>query len=215
MKKIISSLIFGVFAIVIAAGVVSAASNTPNNAGSLGKTTLDTEVGWIIGSGQFDGEFITAEQQGVVLGLRAQERFVGTLDVTGAQGNQVGVYEALTGSTGGDNNGTWNYDWSVDLSNAKGNAMGKTLADYDLALEQDFTEQSLFAVLGSDPVSLPMPGVCDGATATLCQQSWNPGFGNNDYDPDVEGTYNLRLVLTPETFNGSPIAVTIQVNVSD
>lgn len=189
-------------------------------AGSLGEVTLDTEVSeWNVGSGQFNGEFITAEGQGVVIGLRAQARFEGLLGVTGAQGNRVAVYEA---STGGDNNATWNYDFHVDLSNARGNARGKTLSDYQLALEQDFTEESLFGVLGSDPVLLPMDeepaGVCSADTFdlnNLCQQSWNPGFGNDDFDPDAEGTYTLRLVLTPETFNGQPLAVVIQVNVSD
>lgn len=219
IKKILLSSILGVFAVVFAVGAVALANypTSGSNAGSLGKTTLDTEVGWVIGSGQFDGEFITAESQGVVIGLRAQERFVGPIEVTGAQGDRVGVYEANTGKTGSatDNLGTWNYDWHVDLSDAKGNAKGKTLSDYKLVLEQDFTEESLFGVLGNDPVVLPIPAVCDGATATLCQQSWNPGFGNTDYDPDEVRTYNLRLVLIPETFNGQPLAVSIQVNVTD
>lgn len=97
IKKLISSLIIAVFAMVILVGVVSSGSNTPNNAGSLGKTTVDAEVGWTVGSGQFDGEFITAETQGVVIGLRAQERFVGTIDVIADQGGRVGVYEASIG----------------------------------------------------------------------------------------------------------------------
>jgi hypothetical protein len=194
-----------------------------NAANSLGKTTLDTEVGWLVGSGQIDGEFVTAEVQGVVIGLRAQERFVGPLGVTGTNGNRVGVYEAFTGSTGSieDNLGTWNYDWHVDLAGATGNAEGKTLSDYRLVLEQNFTEQSLFGVFGHDPVELPMGaepnGVCSADTFnpdSLCEQSWNPGFGNDDFDPTVEGTYDLRLVLIPETFSGPQIAVAIQVIVT-
>lgn len=193
-----------------------------NSANSLGKTTLDTEVGWDVGSGQIDGEFITAEVQGMVIGLRAQERFVGPIPVSGESGNRIGVYQASTGDTGGDNNATWNYDWHVDLSNATGNAEGRTLADYRLVLEQDFTTQSLFGTLGSDPVELPLAaegtgGVCSAGTFTntLCQQSWNPGFGNTDFDPHAEGTYHLRLVLMPDTFSGPPLAVAIQINVED
>jgi hypothetical protein len=143
------------------------------------------------------------------------------LEVTCDRGNRVGVYEAATGDTGG-NNATWNYDWHVDLSNATGNAEGKVLADYKLVLEQDFTGQSLFGELGSDPVILPLAAEPDGACSPdtfeaehLCQQSWNPGFGNDDFDPDEEATYNLWLVLTPETFSGPPLAVVIQINVSD
>lgn len=100
---------------------------------------------------------------------------------------------------------------------------GTDLADYCLVLEQDFTEQSHFDVLGNDPVDLPLgneaagEGVCSGETLaadSLSQQSWNPGFGNDDFDPDEEGTYSLRLLVTPETFDGLPLVVAIQVDVA-
>lgn len=204
-----------------------------SEAGSLGNVTLDTDVSeWNVGSGQPNGQFITAEGQGVEIGLRAQERFEGLLGVTGDRGGRVAVYEAPAGPSPrspGDNNGTWNYDFHVDLSDARGRHAGKTLSDYRLVLEQDFTEQSLFESLGSDPVELPMvEGVCVSSTFDpddLCQQSWNPGFGNSPdreesgegaaYDPDEERDYHLRLVLTPETFNAQPLAVEIRVEVSD
>lgn len=197
-------------------------SSASNNVDSIGKVNVDANVSqWEIGSDQFNGEFVIAQGQGIELGLRAQERFEGLLQVTGDKGNRVGVYEAASGSTGG-NNATWNYDFHVDLSQAEGNAKGKDLNDYKLVLEQDYTEQDLFGALGSDPVQLPLKaesagGVCseDTFTSTLCQQSWNPGFGNDDFNPTAEGTYNLRLVLTPETFNGQPLAVAIRVNVSN
>lgn len=192
--------------------------------GSLGKVTIGTNVSsWNLGSGQFNGHFVTAETQGVVIGLRAQERFVGPLQVTGDRGNRVGVYEAATGISDHLGRATWNYDFHVDLSNATGNARGKVLADYRLVLEQDYTAQNLFGALGSDPVELPLDaqsagGVCSNSTfdaTSLCQQSWNPKFGNSDFDPEAERTYNLRLVLTPKTFNGPPLAVAIQVVVAD
>lgn len=135
------------------------------------------------------------------------------MGVTGDNGDRVAVYEAPAGpspQSPGDNNGTWNYDFHVDLSNARNRHEGRSLSDYRLVLEQDFTEESLFGALGSDPVELPLAaepgGVCSNDTfsQTLCQQSWNPGFGNADYDPDAEDSYNLRLVLTPETFNAQP-----------
>lgn len=211
-------------------GAASAASGNGSPGGgdgakSLGETTLDTEVSeWEIGDGQLNGEFLTAERQGVELGLRIQERFEGLgLLVGGTNGDRVGVYQAETGDTGG-NNATWNYDFHLDISEATGPYADTELADYRLVLEQDFTEQSLFGILGSDPVQLPLgneaagEGVCSGDTFdadALCQQSWNPGFGNDDFDPDEENTYNLRLLLTPETFDGPPLAVAIQVDVVD
>ena len=189
-------------------------------AGSLGKVTLDTEVindgdEMLYGDGIPTGQWVTAEVQGIVLGLRATDRKDGLLGVTGTNGNRVGVYEAATGFDEPDENrAEWNYEWSVDLRNAKGNARGTTLSDYSLVLEQDFTEQSLFGALGSDPVQLPMIAlVCDEFTDFVCQQSWNPVFGNTDFNMDDEATYNLRLVLTRETFKGLPLAVRIQVNV--
>lgn len=187
-----------------------------------GKVTVGTDVSeWNVGDGQPNGEFVTAERQGIQIGLRAQERFEGPLEVTPTSGNKVGVYQATTGDTG-SNNATWNYDWHVDLSDARGVAEGKTLDDYRLELEQDFTDQSLFGVLGAHPVQLPLgeegvDGVCSAATfdaASLCQQSWNPGFGNDDFNPNTSATYHLRLVLTPETFKGQPLAVAIEVNVT-
>lgn len=211
-------IVTGLLALTIMAGLAMA-----NEPGSLGKITVGTDVSaWDIGTFQLNGEFVVSELQGIELGLRAQKRFVGPIAVTGDLGNRVGVYEADTGLTDGDNNGTWNYDFHVDLLKAKGKAKGRTLDDYRLVLEQDFTEQSLFGVLGFDPIELPfgkefVDGVCsaDTFTQTLCQQSWNPGFGNTDFDPFEERTYNLRLVLTPVTFQGPPMAVVIRVNVSD
>lgn len=236
MRKLVS-LTLGSF-LVLALGACDETPTTPrtlslshqtvgSEAGSLGEVTVDTEVSsWDVGTGNPNGEFITAEGQGVELGLRAMQRFVGLLGVTGDRGDRVAVYEAPVGPSlrsPGDNNGTWNYDFHVDLSDAKGRHAGKTLSDYRLVLEQDFTEQSLFGSLGSDPVELPLDaeppvgeGVCSNDTfdaATLCQQSWNPGFGNDDYDPGEERTYHLRLVLTPETFDGRPLAVAIRVEV--
>jgi hypothetical protein len=232
IKKILTSSFVGIvfssiLALLMMWGVAIAGYPTfGSGAGSLGKVTVDTDVSeWDVGSGQFNGEFVVAERNGIELGLRAQDRFVGPIDVIADRGNRVGVYEALTGLTSGDNNGTWNYDFHVDLRNATGMFAGKTLDDYMLFLEQDFSEQSLFGALGSDPVMLPLEeeppsgvGVCSADTFDpdgLCQQSWNPGFGNTDFDPDEERTYNLRVVLVPWTFNGPPIAVAIQVIVSD
>jgi hypothetical protein len=193
-----------------------------SSAGSIGEVTVDTNVSsWDVGGGQPNGKFVVAEYKGIEIGLRAQERFLGPLTPTGdGKGRHiVGIYEAVIGDTG-ENNATWNYDFHVDLLNAEGIYFGKVLADYRLVLEQDFTVQSLFGFLGFDPVELPLGIIINVCSAfpyddTLCQQSWNPGFGNDDFDPTVPGTYNLRLVLIPMTFGGPAIAVAIQVIVNE
>jgi hypothetical protein len=208
---------------VMSVSSAQAKQNTDSNsAKSLGKTTLDTTVvadgdEMFYGDGISNGEWITATKQGVEIGMRATNRFDGLLDVTGTNGDRVGVYEA---STGVDRDGAeWNYEFSVDLSGATGKTADTTLADYTLVMEQNFTSESLYGLLGTNPVSLPMvPGVCDldalAFSDTLCQQSWNPTFGNDDFDPTATGTYDFRLILEPATFNGPPIAVAIPVNVT-
>ena len=231
MKKLYTTVACAtLLATVMSVGTAQAKQSTDSNsARSLGKTTLDTTVAadgdeMLYGDGIPNGEWVTATKQGVEIGMRATDRTAGLLDVPGTNGNRVGVHEASTGFDGTTNRAEWNYQFSVDLSGATGKAAGTTLEDYTLVMEQNFTTESLYASdfppgLGTNPVSLPMvPGVCDldalSFSSTLCQQSWNPTFGNDDFDPNAEGTYDFRLVLEPSTFNGPPIAVAIQVNVT-
>jgi len=159
------------------------------------------------GSGQVNGEFTTAERNGIQIGLRAQKRFEGTIE---ANGNRVGVYESETGFSSGTR-AVWNYDWHVDLRGAKGKYAGKTLEDFDLTLETNIAP-SLFGF----PVPLDLTfGGAIAQNAVLYQSSQNPDFGNDVFDATVEDTYTFRLVLTPKTFNGPPLATAIEVNVTD
>ncbi|MDX1691190.1 MAG: hypothetical protein R3290_09240, partial [Acidimicrobiia bacterium] len=160
------------------------------------------------GSGQVNGEFVIAERYGIQIGIRAQERFLGTLEAFAGKGNRSGVYFADAGFSSGTR-GTWNYDWHVDLRDAHGVAKGTTLADYNLTLETDAFD-SLF---GFDPADLTFGGLL--GDAVLYQGSFNPDFGNDDYDATVETTYTFRLVLTPKTFNGPPLAAAMSVVVTD
>jgi hypothetical protein len=166
------------------------------------------------GSGQLNGEFTTAERYGIQIGLRAQERFAGPLEVTSSQNGKMGIYRSETGFSSGTR-ATWNYDWHVDLRNAQGVAAGTTLADYDLTLETNMFS-SLFG--STVPADLTF-GFSDptfvAPNAVLFQNSFNPDFGNDEFDPQLEDTYHLSLVLTPESFNGPPLKVTIQVVVTD
>ena len=164
----------------------------------------------IEGSGQINGEFTIAERYGIQIGLRAQERFEGTLPATPNKNRKVGVYESETGFSS-TTRAKWNYDWHVDLRGAKGVAAGKTLGDYDLTLETD-----IYAALFGFPVpvDLTFGGVIPDDTV-LYQSSQNPDFGNSEFDAGVEGTYNFRMVLTPVTFGGPPISVAIQVIVTN
>ncbi len=157
------------------------------------------------GDGQVNGEFTIAERDDIQIALRAQQRFEGTLEVSG---KKVGVYEAETGQTGpvSDNLATWNYDWHVDLRGT-----GTTLADYDLTLHVTNVANEIFG--SKSPIDLTFgSSVYD--DVVLYQQSWNPGFGNDTFDPNEEGTYNLRLRLSPKA-GGPPLSVKIQVIVTD
>ena len=164
----------------------------------------------IDGSGQINGEFTTAQRYGIEIGLRAQKRFEGTLAATPDANGKVGIYEAPAGIGELPDLATWNFDWHVNLRNAQGVAAGKSLGDYDLTLETDMFASFFGFVV---PVDFTFGGLVPG-NAVLYQSSQNPAFGNVDFVPTISGTYNLRLVLTPKTFNGPPLAVSIQVNAS-
>ena len=164
------------------------------------------------GSGQVNGEFTIAERNGNQIGLRAQERFVGTLDATPTKNGRVGIYEAATGVSDDKGRAKWNYDWHVDLREARGVTKGKTLGYYGLTLETDIAAATLFGF--PLPLDLTFGGLLPSETV-LYQSSQNPKFGNSPFDATAEDTYNFRLVLTPATFNGPPLAVAIQVNVTN
>jgi hypothetical protein len=161
------------------------------------------------GGGQLNGEFTVAERYGIQIGLRAQERFVGpSFMAVPNNDNKVGVYETTVGFSDAQDRATWNYDWHIDLRDAFGVAEGTTIADYDLTLETDmFTSLFTFPV----PVDLTFGGFIPGDTILL-QSSQNPDFGNNEFDAEAVGTYTFTLVLTPTSFKGPPLSVSIQVN---
>jgi hypothetical protein len=167
------------------------------------------------GSGQLNGEFTTAERYGIQIGLRAQERFVGPFEATPNQNMKLGIYQAETGFSGPTALATWNYDWHVDLRNARGVAAGTTLDDYDLTLETDMFS-SLFGFNVPADLTFGFTNLTFVApNAVLFQESFNPVFGDTGFDPQLEDTYNLSLVLTPKSFNGPPLKVSIQVVVTD
>lgn len=157
------------------------------------------------GSGQINGEFTIAERHGIQIALRAQARFLGPIE---ASGKKLGRYDAETGRTGPstDNLATWNYDWHVDLRGTD-----TDLGDYDLTLHVTNISNGLFGFRNPVDLTLGSPVLDD---VTLYQQSWNPGFGNDTFDPEKEDTYNLRLTLSPKD-GGAPLSVAIQVGVSD
>ena len=164
----------------------------------------------IEGAGQVNGEFTIAERNGIQIGLRAQERFVGTLMAVPNMNNKVGIYEAAAGFSDAQERATWNYDWHVDLRYAHGVAAGTTLADYDLTLETDIGA-TLFGF--PIPLDLTFGGFISGDTI-LYQSSQNPKFGNDPFDAAAADTYTFTLVLTPKSFKGPPLKVSIQVNVN-
>lgn len=158
------------------------------------------------GAGQINGEFATATRYGIEIGIRAQERLVGPIEPTTGKNNRVGVYDVETGESS-PGRAWWNYDWHVDLSGAKGVARDTSLEDYDLTLETDIAP----ALFGFPvPVDLTFGGAVPGDTI-LYQSSQNPTFGNAEFDLSDEETYSFKLVLTPATFNGPPLAAAMTV----
>ena len=161
------------------------------------------------GAGQVNGNFVTAERNGVQIALRAVERFSpNPLPIV--RDVQTAIYVAEAGTSDVQGRATWNYDVHVDLRGAKGVAAGKTLADYDLLLVTDYAT-TVFGL----PVPLDLGVVATvlngDPNVVLFQLSWNPVFGGTGFDPLVEGNYNFSLVLTPRTFNGPSLVADMDV----
>lgn len=165
---------------------------------------LDAGINPVGGDGQLNGEFTIAERDGIQIALRATDRTDGLLEAT-RKGNK-GRYVAPTGFDNPPVNdrAEWNYDWHVDLRGT-----GTTLGDYDLTLTQTYTP-ILFGDAG--PFDLTFDGAFTPDNTVLFQESWNPVFGNDIFDPERKGTYNLKLTLKPKR-GGKPLTVQIQVKV--
>lgn len=162
------------------------------------------------GSGQVNGQFTVARRHGIEIGLRAQERFVGPLMAVPNQNNKVGIYHAATGFSDAQQRATWNYDWHVDLRDAYGVAAGTSLGDYELTLETNIADSTLFGL--PLPLDLTFGGFIPDDTV-LYQSSQNPKFGNPPFDAAAAGTYEFTLVLTPVSFRGPPLKSSITVEV--
>jgi hypothetical protein len=163
------------------------------------------------GSGQVNGSFVTAEKHGVQIGLRAQHRFVQNVDPlpVARDPKKVAVYSATTGTSDALGRATWNYDFHIDLRGATGPAKGKTLGDYTVALDTN---------IGSTLFGQPVPTDLGASTipaAVLYQNSLNPKFGNPPFEATAEGTYTFTLTLTPATFKGAALSVTMRVVVTN
>ena len=166
------------------------------------------------GAGQINGEFTTASRNGIEIGLRAQERYLGpNYPAIPNSNNRVGIYEVPTGTSDGLGRAVWNYDWHIDLRNAFGVASGKTLGDYDVELNTDFAKTIFTKPV---PLDLTFDGALAPSDTVLYQGSFNAEFGDedNEFDADAPGTYTFTLTLTPKTFKGAPLQVTIVINVS-
>ena len=90
-------------------------------------------------------------------------------------------------------------------------AAGKSLGDYDLTLETDIAADTLFGQ--TLPLDLTAGGLVPDDTI-LYQCAQNPKFGNPPFDAEAPRTYMFTLVLTPTSFKGPPLKVSIQVNVN-
>jgi len=223
------------------AGLGAVADDQQNSAGA-SQTRIGVNASeWLYGSGQPNGNFTVAEQNGVQVGLRVVERY-GNFALPLARDARTGVYSAQTGTCTRDPDcyGTswWGYSIHVDLRRALGVAAGRTVQDYVIVVHQDYWPGSLFGVPGltteiyfdwaartnnfdflggyfsfTSPFDIATWGGT--STARLYQESWAPSFGTfGAFDPSVEGEFTIRLSLVPRTFTGAPLSVTVRAVVA-
>jgi hypothetical protein len=216
-------------AVVSAALVAADAGVLAQNGVGAGRTRFNVSVGWPNVSGQPDGNFTVAERNGVMVGLRAVQRY-GSFDLPLQRYVQRGVYTVETGYLFGTATlgSWWGYSVLVDLRDGYGVAAGKTVQDYDILLDQnywagDLTFPGPVVIPGDQIFNLRAKCVTNqpaftgdtidpscGQTRTVYQDSWAPSFGTS-FDPTQQGAYMIRLSLVPRTFNGAPLSVTIGV----
>ena len=175
---------------------------------------------WTVGTGQSNGQFTLLEFEGVQVGIRAKERFVGPIQATDTDMDSIGEYAVKTGAgegvvpTSAPAGSSWNFDWHVDVSNAV-DTTKQTLAAYS---ELMFTVECVegCATFGDGgPYSpngvytTPLSALGFGGGGDLFQASqsigfsfwlWNDGIpvvipGDGSYDLHEEGTYKCCLIL--------------------
>ena len=140
---------------------------------------------WTVGSGQPNGGFNVAEDRGVQIGLRAQERFVGI-----APNNGIDTYYAAPGVStppAGGNYATWNFDFSLNYGTAQ-------LQDYRTTLTIDVDPTAAV-----DEKTIDFNTIETLLGLSLYQDSWNLGMDfletalGYSFDPNATGTYDFAL----------------------
>ena len=173
--------------IVAAAGSVAIAGpiTTQNAPVSFAGNDLDGIVGSGIGNSSF--EVSTNAAEGVEIGLKAIERFVGDIPVWNRDRYQATPGESEPGLA------TWNYVLVGDLGT-------RTIADFDLQLDVDFDPTAGSASFTT--VDIDATAVLQGGSGlSVFGDSQNLGFGfwsllgAPAFDPFANGEYDLVFTV--------------------
>jgi hypothetical protein len=203
--------------------------------------TLDTEDPMIAiyGSGNANGDFTSATQNNIKLGLRAHERYSipGNVPTNTFGNNADGTYEQNAGSFGGQ--ARWNFDWSINInSDGSGAPLALSSFTYRLGLDSDPGAGMNFGIF--DPVNIAQGDHAFGDNSTangdgveaasaaqyaafitptgndevynLVQNSWNYAFFLPlvpGFDPTVDGVYSIFL----EAISGTVVQARTQIDV--
>ena len=171
----------------------------------------------IFGSGNANGGFTVDTAGGVELGLRAKLRFDSSgapQNVFNSNGDGTYSFDAGVAPTKSFPTAIWCFEWSVnsdvsDLDNEGGVLNGFT---YLLGLDSDPSETADFSV-SFDPINQASADHSLGDNSTLncggiedeaqyssligqynvAQNSWQPHWFINPFDPTVDGTYDIFL----------------------
>ncbi len=148
------------------------------------------------GAGQVAGDFVVdtkaKKDTAIQVGLRAQERLLGTITPIGD------VYIAPTGATTGPDRRAWNFDFSIDTGTTfLETQLGKDLTtlnleDFTLILEIKDAEKNKYTLdfdldLDSNPAG----------PIILFQQSWNIGFTFITIPVDSE-VYKISVTVSDD-----------------
>ncbi len=172
--------------------------------------------GWFDGTGNPNGGFTVATDNGVLLAMRAKNRFDPNVVHTSSN-----VYTLYTGAGTNPLLALWNfeYDINVDPTSSSGLTLGAVTATLSISVNSVLagTLNPMAVAAGAGQITddslwngAKTSGVASYATAWIAQNSENLGFFGNGFDPNQPAVYDITLTVSGQT--GVLDSLTIEVN---
>jgi len=203
-------------------------------AGVINDTDVTNDV--IFGSGNANGFFTVAQDNGIEIGLRGKLRhnLTGSPENTfNSNGDSTYTFDAGVAPTQSSPTAVWSYEWSINSDYLE--STGANLSDYifELSIDRDptagvdFLTFNLFDSYFDHAIGTNATSNGDGVVAAdivnfnslissnnLAQNSWKPHWtlGFFGFDPTLDATYDISIAaFSPTQSNDLLVRNTIQI----